>query len=210
MECPETMSHVERYHAPLRAAYFKIKATLKTGRPPEILQLAVKSVNDTTGPEGLCPTLLVFGAIPKPARPGMATTQLERARAVDAAMSEVSKVYARTRVKFGLRHKGPAGNERNDLDALFPGAHVLVYRKKANSWEGPFTFIDKMGETVCVQLPYGRKIFLSTVVKPAPPSPSDDSMLSVSMADSEKGNEHEFFFCALGRNRRIAERKGVC
>ncbi len=111
LESPEAMFHVESYHAALRAAYLKVKATLKTSRPPEILQLAVRSVIDTTGPEGLCPTLLVFGATPKPARPGMATTKQERARAGDTAMRGVSKIYARTRLKFGLKHKGQAGNE---------------------------------------------------------------------------------------------------
>ncbi len=42
VESPETISHVERYHAALRAAYLKMEATLKTSRPPEILQLAVQ------------------------------------------------------------------------------------------------------------------------------------------------------------------------
>lgn len=44
--------------------------------------------------------------------------------------------------------------------------YIYVYREKQKCWTGPFTFIDIQGETVTVQLPTGRYIFRSTVVKP--------------------------------------------
>ncbi len=78
-------------------------------------------------------TLLGFSAITKPASPGIAPAQVEGTHAVEKAMRALSKVHARSRVKFGLRYRGPVGCERDDLDALFPGANVLVYRKKTNS-----------------------------------------------------------------------------
>ncbi|KDN69178.1 hypothetical protein CSUB01_12252 [Colletotrichum sublineola] len=54
---------VERYHAPLRRAY---KIFRDEGESPTVaLQLAVKAINDTAGPDGLVPTLLVFGAYPR-------------------------------------------------------------------------------------------------------------------------------------------------
>ena len=168
IECPETMSHVERYHSPLRAAFNKIQHHTRGMNADEILRLSVKAVNDTTGPEGLCPTLLVFGAIPKPARNTPSPTQIERAKSIEDAMTEVSKVHARTRLQFGMKYKGPVGGEKHDLDNLFPGSLVLVYRNTTKSWEGPYKFIDKEGETVCVQLPHGRRIFRSKAVKPAP------------------------------------------
>jgi hypothetical protein len=56
-ECPTTMSHVERYHAPLRAAYQKIRSDFGF-EPEEALELAVRYVNDTVCPDGLTPTLL--------------------------------------------------------------------------------------------------------------------------------------------------------
>lgn len=195
VESPETMTHVERYHAPLRAAYLKIKFSTKGLMPREILQLAVKSVNDTTGPEGLCPTLLVFGAIPKPARPGLSPTQLQRAKAVELAINEVAKIHAKTRVAFGLKVKSPRGKERSDLDDLFPGAQVLIYRKKSKLWEGPFIFIDKVGETVCVQMPYGRQIFRSTVVKPAPLKVNhvvDEAYLATNEIDYSESRKKEW------------------
>ena len=89
VETPETMSHAERYHGPLRSAYKKLEPSESAS---DLLQAAVKCVNDTVGPEGLCPTLLVFGALPKPARQAPSPTHLQRAAAIDNAMREVQKV----------------------------------------------------------------------------------------------------------------------
>ena len=63
VESPSTMTHFKRYHAPLRAAYTKNRETLpRSETNEECLQLATKAVNDTMGPDGLIPTLLVFGS----------------------------------------------------------------------------------------------------------------------------------------------------
>jgi len=171
VEAPTTMTHVERYHAPLRAAYVRLRTSLPNERKELLLQLAVKANNDTVGPEGLTPSLLVFGSIPKPARHTLAPTSLERARAIDDARKEVNKAVARSRVQFGLRHRGPVGGVASPLDDLMPGAHVRVYRTDTGKWEGPYTFVDKTGETVCVQMPSGRKIFRSTAVQVALSAP---------------------------------------
>lgn len=168
IESPATMSHVERYHAPLRAAYTKIRDSLRRSETDdECLQLAVKAVNDTFGPEGLIPTLLVFGAIPRPARTEPAQCQLERAKALDAGMDHVRKEQASRRIAFGLKSKGSFGVDNSEEHRKLPaGAPVLVYRQKSKDWEGPFNFIEIQGETVTVQLPSGRKIVRSHVVKP--------------------------------------------
>ena len=171
IESPSTMSHVERYHKPLRAAYMKIRDSLpKTETDSDCLKLAVKAVNDTVGPEGLCPTLLVYGAIPRPPRRTPADTQIERARALDQATKEVQKEQAKRRVAFALRHPcSPKAKEQEaKLEKLPAGAAVLVYRDKTKTWQGPFPFVSIQDNTVVVQLPTGRKIFRSMSVKPAP------------------------------------------
>ncbi len=55
---------VERYHAVLRRAYKVIAADLQGCglNKKTILPMAVKEINDTAGPNGLVPTLLVFRA----------------------------------------------------------------------------------------------------------------------------------------------------
>ncbi|KJZ72869.1 hypothetical protein HIM_07813 [Hirsutella minnesotensis 3608] len=65
VEAHWSIGKVERYHAPIRRAYEILKAELKTASAESLLQMAFKSVNDTAGPDGLVPTLLVFGAYPR-------------------------------------------------------------------------------------------------------------------------------------------------
>lgn len=160
------MSHVERYHGPLRLAYQKLKADLPSESPTDLLQLALHCLNSTTGPEGLCPSLCVFGTIQKPLRPSPAPEQLERARCIDNTMKLVEKEQAERKIKFGLSFRGPYGRERFDLDALKFGDPVRVYRKSSDAWECPFRFISKEGDTVCVEVPSGKRIFRSHVIKP--------------------------------------------
>jgi hypothetical protein len=166
-ECLTTMSHVERYHAPLRAAYQKIRSDFGF-EPEEALELAVKCVNDTVGPDGLTPTLLVFGSIPRPARKVPADTQIQRVRAMDAARKAVTAEHARQKISFALRYIGPYGNERDDLKALERGDPVIIWRQKRNMWM-PYTFTDLDGEMVTVQNSSGRSIFRTNVIRPAPP-----------------------------------------
>lgn len=166
IECPGSMSHIERYHGPLRVAYEKLATELKGERKDDLLKMAVSATNNTTGPEGLCPTLYVFGAIPRPARTSIAPDQLTRARAIDAAMKEVQQYHTRKKIPFAKSFKGPYGKEQMELDCLKLGDKVMVFRKTSNLWEGPFKFISKENETVCIQLPRGRKIFRSNVEKP--------------------------------------------
>lgn len=170
IESPNTMSHVERYHAPLRVAFNKIRDSLpRSESDSDCLQLAVKSVNDTIGPEGLCPTLLVYGSIPKPPRLGSAETQMARAKALDMALDAVQKEQAKRRVAFALRHpSSPKAKEHEEnLNKLPSGSPVLVYRERSRSWEGPFSLVHVEGSTAVIQLPKGRKIFRTTVVKSA-------------------------------------------
>lgn len=174
IESPGTMSHVERYHGPLRAAYEKLQTSLPSENSTDLLQMAVFAVNSTIGPEGLCPCLCVFGAIPSPLRHVPAPTQMARAEAIDEAVSAVQKHHARAKVQFALKYRGPFGKEHGDLDSMQFGAKVLVYRETTSKWEGPFKFIFKDGETVVVELKHGRRIFRSTVVKPYVSSNADE------------------------------------
>jgi hypothetical protein len=61
------MGIVERYYAPLRRAYEIVTEELQgyLVRKPALLQMAVKAVNDTAGPNGLILTLLVFSTYPR-------------------------------------------------------------------------------------------------------------------------------------------------
>lgn len=98
---------VERYHAPLRSAFKKIRRDMGSDdRNSDCLQMAVFFVNCTVGPEGLCPMLLVFGEIRRPARCTPSSMQIERIKSIDAEMREVERELANRTINFGLRHSG--------------------------------------------------------------------------------------------------------
>ncbi|EKD20667.1 polyprotein [Drepanopeziza brunnea f. sp. 'multigermtubi' MB_m1] len=76
----------------------------------QILQIAIKAVNDTAGLAGLVPTLLVFGAYPRMTHldpPAPSTTT--KAEAIKKAMSEVRRLQAVRQVADALNMRnGPS------------------------------------------------------------------------------------------------------
>lgn len=169
IENPETIGVVEFYHAPLRAAYEKIRTELnKDVSDVECSKMAVYAINCTTGPEGLRPMLLGFGAILRASRSTPAPSQVQRSMVMDAAIRESEREQAKRRLAFGLRHQGNgrANRHAEQLNRLPVGSKVLVYRQSTRSWTGPFRFIKIEGNTAIVQLPRGRRIFRSSCVKP--------------------------------------------
>lgn len=98
-----TMSHVERCHGPVRAAYNKIRDSLsRSETDADCLQMAVKSLNDTLGLEGLCPTLLVFGSIPRAGRNLPSELQVSRAEAIEKGKKSVRQEQAKRKIPFGM------------------------------------------------------------------------------------------------------------
>jgi len=58
--------------------------------------MAVKAVNDTAGPNGLVPTLLVYGAYLRISNLGpSAPSIMERAAVIRKAMAEIVKLWAK-------------------------------------------------------------------------------------------------------------------
>lgn len=160
---------VERAHPVLRRAYQVIKSDLPDITRDIALQMAVKAVNDTAGPGGLVPTLLVYGAYPRmtnldPPSPSI----IQRAEAVHKAMNEVTKIRAQIQVKEALKHRnGPDTSATHDLPL---NSDVLVWREgntgQSGRWTGPFKLVGMRGETCIIQQPRGPIEFRSTVVKP--------------------------------------------
>lgn len=56
---------VECYYAPARHAYKIIVAEIHDIEKGVVLQMAFKAINDSAGPNGLIPTILVHGAYPR-------------------------------------------------------------------------------------------------------------------------------------------------
>ena len=56
---------VKRYHSPIRRAYHIVMTEIPGIDKEMVLQMAFKAINDTAGLDGLVPTLLVYGALPR-------------------------------------------------------------------------------------------------------------------------------------------------
>jgi hypothetical protein len=156
VEAHNSIGIVERYHGPVRRAYEIIIEELKDHgiSRDAALQMAFKAINDSVGPDGLVPTLLVYGAFPRmteydPPSPSIA----ERATAIKKAIDEVQKQRAKRQVQDALRTRnGPNTTAIHDLKL---NSDVLVWRDtkagQKGHWDGPFRLISKEGEDCVVQ-----------------------------------------------------------
>ena len=69
--------------------------------------MAVKAVNDSAGPDGLVPTLLVFGAYPRMTDDSLLSLSItQRAEVIHKALKEVRRLYATRQVNdvLGIRN----------------------------------------------------------------------------------------------------------
>jgi len=126
--------------------------------------MAVKAVNDTTGPNGLVPTLLVYGAYPRISNLGPPAPSItERAATIRKAMAKIVKLWAKQAINNALHHRnGPNTTPVHDLPL---NSEVLIWRK-SGKWTGPYRLLAVENETCCIQLPSGPTSFRSTSVKP--------------------------------------------
>ncbi|XMA09892.1 hypothetical protein WAI453_002683 [Rhynchosporium graminicola] len=171
VEAHNAVGKVERYHGMLRRAYEIIEDELKgQGVSREVmLQMAIKAINNTAGPKGLVPTLLVFGTYPRLSdKDAPSPTITQRALAISKATKELRQLVAGRSVADALAMRN--GPDTSDTLSLPLNSEVRVWREKATDnrpgWTGPFKLISTEGETCVVQLDSGPKRFRSTIVKP--------------------------------------------
>lgn len=156
VESHNSIGSGERYHAPLRRIYQKIRYSEADIQPELALRLAVKAMNDTMNPEGLVPSLLVFGVLPRfPALHTQLPNHEERMRALKVAQMEMETITSELRLRQALLSRLPNASKQ-DLEI---GQEVLVFREdeKPIKWTGPFkitriedkqVFVDKAGQQV--------------------------------------------------------------
>jgi hypothetical protein len=93
-----------------------------------VLQIAIKAVNNTAGPDGLVPTLLVFSTYPRITTtdtPSLMVTK--HGKAIIKAMKQIAELHTKRQVTNALRQQnGP--NISDTLDVPI-GKDVLVYRE---------------------------------------------------------------------------------
>jgi hypothetical protein len=169
VEAHNSIGIAERYHGPVRRAYQIIVVEIRDIDKDMALQMAFKAINDSAGPDGLIPTLLVFGAYPRMTEfdaPSPTTTQ--RATAIKKAMAEIQKMRAKRQVADALNTRN--GPNTDGIHNLELNSQVLVWREgntgQSGGWEGPYRLVSMDGENCVLALPRGNTTFRSTVVKP--------------------------------------------
>ena len=144
IESHTSMGIGERYHAPLRNTFRKLKLDYSLVDPSLLLSMSVFAMNITLGPEGVVPSVLVFGEFPslrmlhEPPTPE--ATVFDRARVANAARKEMEHHMARLRVQRALHHRVP----RSADTSFQPGDKVLFWREKIinnriGEWVGPYS-----------------------------------------------------------------------
>ena len=122
----------------IRRIFRKTKEDFPNLPKEVILSLAVHAVNSFAGPDGLTPSLLLFGhhpRIPVPNLLSLPLPQKERFAAMEVARKEMATITAQRRVAQALKSKGPA-------EPTHPyefGDLVRVYRESTKRFEGPFS-----------------------------------------------------------------------
>ena len=86
--------------------------------------MAVKAINDTAGPNGLMPTLLVFRAYLRILDSPPLTSTIKRGKAIQKAMREIRKVATERQVNNALNTRN--GPTTADLLSLLLQSEVMV------------------------------------------------------------------------------------
>ena len=96
VETHNSISKIERYHQSLQRVYEIIQNELQNKSSPEImLQMAVKAVNDSAGPDGIVPTLLIFGAYLRMVENSDPSSQItQRVEVIRKTTKEIRRLHA--------------------------------------------------------------------------------------------------------------------
>jgi hypothetical protein len=102
IEAHHSIGKVKRYHVLLKRAYKIIRQEMPDTPADIILQAAIKAVNNTAGPKGLIPILLVFGAYPRMSTNSITPDIQRRAAVINLAIKELRQLQAQRKVREAL------------------------------------------------------------------------------------------------------------
>ena len=180
--------------------------------PAIILQIGVGALNNTAGPEGLVPTLLVFGMAPKLPLAHiehLIPSQRQRFAAMELARREMEAIVAELRVKVAATTKTP------HFEAFKPGDLALVRRENNRIMQGPHTVESQQRATVIVRNTEGNKFdFPVAVVRKCTPNAvlfnsASSSHHACNPTSSTKSSPFETFFTSIA-NHFYDERHPCC
>jgi transposase InsO family protein len=162
VEAAHQLGTGERFHGTLKRLYSKVRADHPNMSQALSLAYATKGYNDTQGPDGLVPTLLVYGSFPKLPYPSSheAAQPLEkRMAALATAREEYERIVTAAVLARATKPNTKTPAMRFDFR---PGDKVLVWRKRPQRWNGPYRCAWDDGVHIHVQeqrdiTPYARE-----------------------------------------------------
>lgn len=155
----------EKLHDPLRRIFKKIRHEYPSANPKTILRVAVKAMNDTMGENGLVPSRLVFGILPRfPILNSNLPSQKERMEIIKTAHAEMNSIIAERRITAALTRNVPSAADRH----YKPNDEVLVYDEQSQQWKGPYIVLECKDRMVNVtdQNRISKKLFNAFQLKP--------------------------------------------
>ena len=111
-------------------------------------------MNDTVGPDGLVPSMLVFGTMPRfpPIRTDLPNHE-ERLRAMHAARTEMANIVAQHKVQLALRARVPPAASF----LVRPNDRIYVHDEVRKKWIGPYTVLKTFEKQVWIDRHDGQK-----------------------------------------------------
>jgi hypothetical protein len=161
----------ERAHCILRRVYLKTRNDHPNLSQELALRYSVKAINETTGPSGLVPVLLVYGTMPRYKVAGLDTRLLpniERFKALKTARHEYVQIVNGLRVQALLKTSIPPAADRK----LAVGHLVFFWREKEKRYVGPIPILNLSADgtqvTLSVDVDHRSGVFSSDCIRPAP------------------------------------------
>ena len=128
VEAHNSIGIVECYYGPIRHAYLIIMTEIQGIDKDMALQMAFKAINNTAGPDGLVPTLLVYGTLPRMVEyDTLSSTIVQHSAALKKAMTEIQKLRAKRQVNNALNTRN--GPSITDIHELILNSDVLVWHE---------------------------------------------------------------------------------
>lgn len=179
----------EKYHDPLRRVYKKVKEDFLRMEKETLLRLALKGCNDTLGPNGLVPNLLVFGTMPAlPIMESRSIKQKDRMAALKIAKEEMERMSAEQKLLRALRSKLAPSTKYH----IQPGDLVHVFRQETRKWIGPVKVVNTERKIIHVMDGVKTKAFIAAQLKPISINhATEDDALDRIYQHSDEVNENE-------------------
>jgi hypothetical protein len=159
---------IEYYYSPVQCVYLIISIEIQDISKDITLQIAFKAINNTTGPDSLVLTLLVYSVLSQMIEyDTLLPSIIQHSATLKKTISEIQKLQTKRLVIKALSTRN--GPNITDIHDLVFNSDILVWRKgntgQSGSWEGPYKLVTVNDKNYILELPYNNITFCLISVK---------------------------------------------